>query len=105
MFEWQIVTAFTGDSLPLGKNVRAGIKHLVKGLCSWMRKELGQPIKDGGDNLPHGRQQDGYSCGICVVNTFAHALFNDKLFTHESRFLLRVEYFLVLARAQTALVS
>ena len=40
-----------------------------------------------------GKQKDGHSCGICVINLLEHELFGTTLFIHSSRNILRIHYF------------
>lgn len=58
----------------------------------------GFPFRDEGRSLPIGRQDDGYSCGICVINAMEHAVFAAGLFTPAKRHSLRVRYFTEIAR-------
>ena len=40
-----------------------------------------------------GTQTDAHSCGICVINAVKASILGDVLFTRETRFRLRLEYF------------
>ncbi|KAI0825548.1 hypothetical protein BC629DRAFT_1586451 [Irpex lacteus] len=80
------------------------IKAVLKNLSIWLVNEFGTEFKVLGNILPCGRQQDAVSCGVCAVNALAHNLFGDTdpLFVHANRRLIRVEYFILLAREQIA---
>ncbi|KAH9841944.1 uncharacterized protein C8Q71DRAFT_885445 [Rhodofomes roseus] len=71
----------------------------IKALQKWLQRDFGRKFNDLGNTLPHGQQKDTSSCGICTINTIAHALFGDGLFTHKTRHKLRVEYFNIAVRA------
>ncbi|TFY54559.1 hypothetical protein EVJ58_g8792 [Rhodofomes roseus] len=71
----------------------------IKALQKWLQRNFGRKFNDLGNTLPHGQQKDTSSCGICTINTIAHALFGDGLFTHKTRHKLRVEYFNIAVRA------
>jgi hypothetical protein len=47
-------------------------------------------------DLAIGTQDDGYSCGICVMNAIDHAIYKVPLFTNDMRHALRVSYFVKL---------
>jgi hypothetical protein len=66
---------------------------------------FGAKFKDEGDKLRHGKQEDTWSCGICLPNTIAHDLFDETLFHHTKCRLLWMWYFVRLARAQLEKVS
>lgn len=57
--------------------------------------------------MPHGRQDlsDITSCGICASNADAHDVLGDVLYTHATRNLLRIQYFLNLVEAHNEHVS
>ena len=59
-----------GDSLEWNQPC----SDLVTGLNAWLSTMLHKPFKISYD-LPHGRQQDTYSCGICSINTIEHHIF------------------------------
>ena len=46
-----------------------------------------------GRTLEIGHQQDGDSCGICVINSIEHHMFGTALFTHDKRNTHRAYYF------------
>lgn len=89
--------ADTGNSL---SNVpyKKDVDQICRGLERWMSILLGRQFKNDGQTLPIGAQQDGVSCGICVLNAFEHALFDVPLFTHSNRNSLRAQYFTEIAK-------
>ena len=90
-----------GDALPLydpGDSLGAQIpstdlQRTCRGLENWLSVAFGVPFRDLGNTLPVGRQKDGHSCGVCVINAMEHAMFGVPLFTDEDRFRLRIRYF------------
>ena len=71
---------------------------LQKGLRRWLRLVDDPSYNSGGPRFPIGRQNDGNSCGICVLNAMDHAMFGADLFTHEGRHLVRMDLFRRIAR-------
>ncbi|KAF9641889.1 hypothetical protein BDM02DRAFT_3194339, partial [Thelephora ganbajun] len=81
-----------GDSLgDRGSNV--DLQHIRRGLANWLNVAFGALFEDLGSTLPIGRQSDGHSCGICVINAMEHAMFGVPLFTDKNRYSLRIQYF------------
>lgn len=72
---------------------------------AWLKKEFGKEFTNEGDNLRHGRQEDGFSCGVCLPNAIEYACFRDKLFVHVDRRLHRMKWFVWLGKAQADHVS
>jgi hypothetical protein len=62
-------------------------------LDCWTTTSFHGSFKNLGQTLPIGTQQDGTSCGVCVLNTLEHALLDTHLFTHGRWNVLRVQYF------------
>jgi hypothetical protein len=62
-----------------------------------MTTNFHRSFKNLGQILPIGTQQDGISCGICVLSALEHALLDVPLFTHDRRNLLRIRYFMDIA--------
>ncbi|KAH7905193.1 hypothetical protein BJ138DRAFT_1130617 [Hygrophoropsis aurantiaca] len=91
-----------GDSL---SHCSSKPTNMIRATQNWLKSEFGSPFRDEGDTLTHGVQTDSFSCGICVVNTLAHNLFGDQLFTHAKRFSLRMMLFVELAETQISLQS
>ncbi|KAF7967018.1 hypothetical protein HWV62_36215, partial [Athelia sp. TMB] len=54
--------------------------------------------KEKGNTLPIGKQHDSNSCGLCVINTFACAIFGDQMWTQSRATLERAKWFSVLAK-------
>jgi len=81
-----------GDSLgDCSRNTE--LEHICRGLESWLSVVFEVQFKDLGNTLPTGRQTDGHSCGICVINAIEHAIFGVPLFTDRDRYRLRIQYF------------
>jgi len=88
--------------------VRKDLEDLRRGLSNWLPRAFEKKGKKGkkgkgkgdftdlGGVLPIGTQNDGYSCGICVINAMEYAIFDVPLFKATDRFTLRVHYFLEL---------
>ncbi|TFY61742.1 hypothetical protein EVJ58_g4317 [Rhodofomes roseus] len=91
-----------GDSM---ESISTAPQKAIKALQKWLQREFGRKFTDRGNTLLHGQQKDTSSCGICTINTIAHALFGDDLFTHKTRQKLRVEYFNIAVRAYTDLTT
>ncbi|KAF9779588.1 hypothetical protein BJ322DRAFT_1167867 [Thelephora terrestris] len=81
-----------GDSFG-DRNPNAELQQIRRGLTNWLSVVFGVSFADLGNALPIGQQEDGHSCGICVINAIEHAIFNVPLFTDENRYRLRVQYF------------
>lgn len=81
-----------GDSLG-NRSPNTNLQHIRRGLENWLEVAFGVSFKDMGNTLPIGRQKDGHSCGICVVNAIEHAMFDVPLFTDTDRYHLRIWYF------------
>lgn len=86
-----------GNSLKNG-SYKEDITKICRGLDRWTNTDFHRSFKNLGESLPIGTQQDGISCGICVLNALEHALLNVPLFTHNRRNLLRVEHFAKIAK-------
>ena len=66
--------------------------QLVVALKAWLQEALGtlQVTND----LCHGTQLDGYSCGICAINSIEHRIWpNTLLWSPQHRSLIRTEQF------------
>lgn len=85
-------TFHEGDSLK-SSVVRQDLKQIHLGLAKWLKAIFGANFKDMGRTFAIGQQEDGHSCGICVINSFEHELFGSALFTHGGRNILRIHYF------------
>ena len=83
-----------GDSLEWNRSC----SDLVTGLNAWLSTTLHQPFKVSYD-LPHGKQQDTYSCGICSINAIEHRIVPSiPLWTPALRHVIRMEKFGEIAR-------
>lgn len=61
----------------------------------WLHARFpGTVFKDLGNTLSHGKQKDSISCIPATMNTISHGIFGDALWTHENRFLDRIEWFM-----------
>lgn len=81
------------------------VEAVLNAVSKWLLAEFGYQFVCAGNSLPIGRQQDAYSCGVCAINSLAHILFGDPLFTHDRRELLRLDLFSLLTREQIKSVS
>lgn len=82
-----------GDSLG-NRAPSKELQQLRRGLENWLTTAFGASFKDLGNLLPIGRQEDGHSCGVCVINATEHAIFGVPLFTDKDRYALHVRYFI-----------
>lgn len=73
--------------------MRQDLKQIYFGLDKWLKAIFGVRFTDRGQTFAVGTQEDGHSCGICVINSLEHELFGAALFTHSSRNALRIHYF------------
>ncbi|KAJ6464939.1 hypothetical protein C8R45DRAFT_939782 [Mycena sanguinolenta] len=62
------------------------------GLQSWIRDYHGEEFRVTED-LPCARQKDGFNCGIIAVNSIAHNVFGDVLWTRERAKAMRMKAF------------
>jgi hypothetical protein len=83
----------SGNSLGY-ESYKTDIGKICRGLDHWTRIMFYAPFKNVGEVLPIGIQQDGISCGVCVLNALEHEIFDTRLFTHDHRNVLRVQYFI-----------
>lgn len=74
--------------------------HAIKAIQGWLRREFGRTFDDCGNTLPHGRQNDSFSCGPGAINTIEHNLFGVEVLSHRTRRLWRLRYFNALVRAR-----
>ena len=92
-----ISSHYLGDSqggVPRAESIEALSRKLIK----WLNDVFGPRFTLRTEPLPTGRQQDGYSCGVCVMNAMEHAAFNITLFTPKDRHRLRIRYFIHFVR-------
>lgn len=73
-------------------------KEVVKKLQWWLKQRFKKEFADCGDQLEHGLQDDGFSCGIITTNTAAHDIFNDQLWTPKRKAVERVQWFMTLCQ-------
>ena len=91
------MSTIVGDSLSHQGSKPTRQVNIVQ---KWLRTVIGHPFSDLGDKLKHGRQEDSFSCGITALNTIGHNIFNEPLFHHADRRVLRMRLFIRLAKAQ-----
>ena len=63
-------------------------------LWLWLRVCFNLDPEDGGDCMPHGRQNDTFNCGPVTSNTIAHFIFNEPVWNVEKAVHHRVQWFL-----------
>ena len=68
-------------------------KAAIKKLRWWLQKRFENPFRELGDQLVHGKQEDGTECGILTVNTIAHKVFQDPLWVVGRKAVERVVWF------------
>ncbi|KAF8801615.1 hypothetical protein BYT27DRAFT_7261749 [Phlegmacium glaucopus] len=96
---------FSGDSLyAIGKGSGAPGK-IISHLQVWLKQAFGKRFKNQGNMLPHAIQEDAYSCPIIAVNTIAHSVFDQPLWTTERAVAERLSWFIHFASAQKAYVN
>lgn len=84
-----------GDSL--NKDRSESLANLGSALRDWLEQALGAEFEGNGRTLPIGSQDDGSSCGVCVLNAIDHAIFGTALFRPSDRHLVRMNLFTKLA--------
>lgn len=77
-----------GDSLQL-------LCHclLFKSLKSWLKEKVSDTDFTVTSDLPCARQSDSFNCPLISVNTIAHTVFGDPLWSHRTSCLKRLEAF------------
>jgi len=86
----------TGDSLS-HRGIGAP-RATIKKLQGWLKTQFKKDLTDCGDQLEHGLQDDGTSCGILAANMAAHEVFGDTLWTMKRKTAKRVEWFVALSK-------
>ena len=79
-----------------GKAISPDISRLRDGVQIWLKSKFPAGFIDQGRTLPMGRQQDSYSCGVCVMNAMERGFFKCPPFDHANRHTLRVQYFIAI---------
>lgn len=70
----------------------------MKAVMRWLDSQFLWKWMNKGGILPIGKQLDGNSCAICVLNAIAHALLKTPLW-HQSRAMSeRADWFVKLAK-------
>jgi len=80
-------------------------KEIMRKLRWWIEKRFNKVFKELGDELTHGKQEDGTECGILTANTIAHEVFRDTLWTTGRKEVERVGWFNALTDVHIADVS
>ena len=88
-----MLTEYIGNSLKYA-SYKTDIGKICRGLERWTNSLFYTRFKNAGKVLPIGTQEDGISCGVCVLNALEHEIFDTPLFTHDRRNILRLQYFL-----------
>lgn len=71
----------------------------------WLKQAFGKRFKNQGNMLPHGVQNDGYSCPMFTSNTLAHGVLGQPLLSAEKAVEERLLWFIRLASTQNMAVS
>jgi len=74
------------------------VNKILRGLEHWLKTSFHGSFENLGQTLPIRTQKDVISCGVCALNALEHALLGVPLFTHDRRNLLRVQYFVKIAK-------
>ena len=80
-----------GDSLGVDRS--ATLANLDAALEAWLNPIYDTVFICRGWTVPIGNQDDGSSCGACVLNAIDHAIFGTPLFTPNDRHLVRMGLF------------
>ena len=83
-----------GDSLNMDRS--AALADLESALRGWLEPVLSVEFVSNGRTLPIGSQDDGGSCGVCVLNAIDHVIFGTALFRPGDRHLVRMNLFALL---------
>ena len=81
----------TGDSL--SQETYPTLPDLCTGLEKWLNHLFPGKFSYGGRQLPIGQQDDGSSCGLCVMNAAEHKMLGAPLVTPDRSQHIRVQYF------------
>ena len=87
-----------------GKGAGAPSKFVVL-LQVWLKKAFGKRFKNQGNMLPHGVQDDGYSCPMFTSNTLAHGVLDRPLISAEEAVAERLSWFIRLASTQRIAIN
>ena len=95
-------TPFQGDSLA---HELSAPSDVIKKLKWWLKGRFKKIFKDLGDSLEHGSQNDWTDCGILSANTAAHEIFEDELWTGNTKQFERGKWFVTLVTKHMKEVS
>ena len=73
----------------------------VNRLNCWLHQHGFQSFKIG-PLLPHGKQQDNYSCSVAMANIARHTLFGDPLFNNADKHFYRIQEFMNITLSKSA---
>jgi hypothetical protein len=82
---------------PLNGERSKELAELYTALRTWLNAVYGGASRSVGRKFTIGTQDDGSSCGVCVMNAMDHAMFGQALFTQADRHLVRMGLFAKLA--------
>ena len=86
-----------GNSLEeVGQGIGVPTKY-IKSLQIWFKSLYGKSFKNRGNSLAHAVQNDSFSCGVITMNTIAHAIFQQPLWTPNDALEHRLKWFKRLA--------
>jgi len=88
-----ILRPYPGDSLT--QDSYADKKAVVtRGIEAWTEAVFGTRFINGANSYDIGVQNDGNSCGVCVINAIKTYIHGGDIFNHATHFRYRLEYFI-----------
>ena len=91
LYFMKLANVAQGDSLSHEEMPRP--RAVMKKLQWWLQKRFEKPFRELGDQLVHGKQENGTECGILTANTIAHMVFQDPLWVVHREEVERVQWF------------
>ena len=91
-----------GDSL---SHMFSSHRVFMLQLRLWLHTRFNLDPEDGGDCMPHGKQNDTFNCGPATSNTIAHFVFDEPVWSAETAVHYRVRWFLRFAQAIAVLIK
>jgi len=67
----------------------------------WLHTRFNLDPEDGGDCMPHGKQNDTFNCGPATSNIIAHFIFNEPVWNVDTAIHHRIRWFLRFVEAIT----
>ncbi|KAJ6600652.1 hypothetical protein B0H10DRAFT_2230919 [Mycena sp. CBHHK59/15] len=86
-----------GDSLP---GYFPPPRRLIRSMQRWLRKQFGAEFTAQYDAMEHGKQKDGFSCGIVSDNTLEIAIFKAPVWIPRRAVIARINKFLKFSEHQ-----